>query len=85
MPIWKRNVIIYWIGSFITACGLSLVVPFIAFYIEQLGVKDINNVGELSGGAFAVTYLVAATMSTIWGNLQIGEEGKVFYLSQALD
>ena len=36
MASWKRNLMICWLGCFTTA-GMSLVIPFLSFYIEELG------------------------------------------------
>ena len=34
MASWKRNLMICWLGCFTT--GMSLVIPFLSFYIEEL-------------------------------------------------
>ena len=36
MASWKRNLMICWLGCFTTAAGMSLVIPFLSFYIEEL-------------------------------------------------
>jgi hypothetical protein len=35
---WKRNLTITWKGYFLTGTALSLMMPFIPLYVEQLGV-----------------------------------------------
>lgn len=69
MSLWKRNLIVCWLGAFTTSCGICIVVPFMPLYIEQLGVSDIRLVSQLSGVAFSVTFLAAAVMSPVWGRL----------------
>lgn len=69
MKAWKRNILICWVGSFTTSVGLSLVVPFLPFYIQQLGVKNLKAVEQLSGFAFGITFLFAALMSPLWGKI----------------
>lgn len=36
---WQRNLKIAWIGTFFTGASFSIVMPFMALYIEELGVK----------------------------------------------
>ncbi|MGL6102470.1 MAG: multidrug transporter subunit MdtG, partial [Exiguobacterium acetylicum] len=40
MPLWKRNLVVVWFGSFLTAAALSLVLPFLPLFIEELGVDS---------------------------------------------
>lgn len=67
MTIWKRNLYISWIGSFFTAAGMNLVIPFLPLYIQQLG--ETRNVEVWSSLAFSSTFLTAAIFSPIWGKL----------------
>jgi MFS transporter, DHA1 family, multidrug resistance protein len=60
---------ILWLGSFAVSAGMSLVVPFLSVFIEQLGVKNIGQVEQLNGIAFAITFLAGAALSTFWGHL----------------
>lgn len=69
MQLWKRNLIVCWLGSFTTSCGINIVVPFMPFYIEQMGIKDLGMVTLLSGIAFSITFLAAALMGPLWGRL----------------
>lgn len=56
MASWKRNLIICWLGCFTTAAGMSLVIPFLSFYIEDLGVTGTSEIAQWSGIAFGVTF-----------------------------
>jgi hypothetical protein len=38
-PHWKRNLAVCIFGSFTTIVSLTLVVPFLPLYVEQLGVQ----------------------------------------------
>ncbi|ADU28123.1 MFS transporter [Ethanoligenens harbinense] len=69
MELWKRNLIVCWLGEFTTSCGMSIVVPFMPFYIEQMGIKDLSTVSVLSGAAFSITFVTAAVMAPVWGTL----------------
>lgn len=65
---WKRNLMVAWLGCFFTGSSMSLVMPFIPVYIEQLGTPS-NQVELFSGLAISVTAFAAAIVAPIWGNL----------------
>lgn len=67
MKIWKRNLIVCWLGAFVTALGLSQIAPIMPLYIKQLGIHDISTIEQISGVAFGVTFVVLAIFSPIWG------------------
>ncbi|AKN30519.1 MFS transporter [Clostridium carboxidivorans P7] len=67
MKIWKKNLIVCWFGSFVTALGLSQIAPIMPLYIKQLGVHNISAVEQISGIAFGITFVVLAIFSPIWG------------------
>ena len=48
MASWKRNLMICWLGCFTTAAGMSLVIPFLSFYIEELGVTGTSSIAQWS-------------------------------------
>ena len=68
MPLWKRNLIVCWIGMFATGIGMSQIAPVLPLYIKSLGISDLNTVKQLSGLAFGVTFVVSAIFSPIWGS-----------------
>jgi len=65
---WKRNLMISWIGCFFTGASMSLVMPFIPIYIEELGAPK-SQIELFSGLAISVTAFAAAIVAPIWGNL----------------
>jgi MFS family permease len=67
VAVWKRNLLICWIGTFATAIGLSQLAPVLPLYIEQLGEHDPNRVAELSGLIFGISFIVSAIFAPIWG------------------
>lgn len=38
MEIWKRNLVVCWLGMFVTAIGMSQIAPVLPLYIKMLGV-----------------------------------------------
>ncbi|WP_353049052.1 multidrug efflux MFS transporter [Exiguobacterium sp. s26] len=81
-PLWKKNLIIVWIGSFLTAASMSLVLPFLPLFIEELGVTDSDQVVTWSAVAFGATFLVAAIVSPLWGRLA-DQKGRKLMLIRA--
>jgi MFS family permease len=69
MDVWQRNLAICWLGSFMTVAGMTLVLPFLPLYLEDLGLTDVTAVEQWSGLAFGVTTLLAAIVSPLWGRL----------------
>lgn len=66
---WRRNLAVCWLGSFVTAVGMSLVMPFLPLYIVELGVRDVGAIAIWSGVTFGATFLLAALMAPLYGRL----------------
>ena len=65
---WKDNLRIAWLGSFLTGACISLVVPFMPIFVEQLGIEP-SQVTFYSGLAISVSAISAACVSPLWGIL----------------
>ena len=65
---WKENLRVAWFGSFLTGASISLVVPFMPIFVEQLGIEQ-NQVAFYAGLAISVSAVSAALVSPIWGIL----------------
>jgi DHA1 family multidrug resistance protein-like MFS transporter len=66
---WRRNLYIIWGAQFIAMMGMSLVVPFLPFYIRSLGVTTPSAVAQWSGLVFAGPFLPAFFLTPVWGFL----------------
>lgn len=64
---WYRNLILLWIGTFLTAVSFSLIMPFLPVFMGELGVSE--GVEWWAGITFGAAYLASAVMSPIWGSL----------------
>lgn len=84
MQRWQRNLYICWFGSFATVAGMSLVIPFLPLYIEQLGVHNIGAVEQWSGATFSAPFLLSAIVSPIWGKLADKKGRKLMLLRASL-
>lgn len=69
MEIWKRNLLGLWVAEFLAMSGMSMVVPFIPFYIRELGIKDIHNIAQWSGLVIAGPFFISTFMTPVWGTL----------------
>ena len=66
---WQRNLMVCVFGSFTTIIAMSLLLPFLPLYVEQLGVTDPAAVVQWSGIAYGATFLSAALTAPLWGRL----------------
>lgn len=65
---WKKNLRIAWLGNFLTGASYSLVMPFMALYVEELG-APAGKVEYYAGLAVAIAALAAGIFAPIWGRL----------------
>jgi MFS family permease len=66
---WRRNLAVCVIGSFTTIVAMTLLLPFLPLYVEQLGVKDQAAIAQWSGVAYGATFFAAALVAPLWGRL----------------
>ncbi|MBI3004701.1 MAG: MFS transporter [Ignavibacteriales bacterium] len=69
MEPWRRNLYIIWAAQFIAMMGMSLVVPFLPFYIRSLGVTATEDVARWSGLVFAGPFFLSFFLTPVWGYL----------------
>lgn len=66
---WRRNLIVCLCGSFSTILAMTLMLPFLPIYVEQLGVHDHAAIVEWSGIAYGATFVTAGLVAPLWGHL----------------
>ncbi len=66
-PYWRRNLYVCLFGSFTTLVSMTLLLPFLPLYVEQLGVHDPAAIVQWSGIAFSATFIPAALVQPLWG------------------
>lgn len=69
MNVQKRNFIIIWISNFLVAGTMTMIMPFLALYIETFGDHSDAYVQRWSGLIFGATFVTALLMSPIWGRV----------------
>ncbi|OLZ09530.1 multidrug efflux MFS transporter [Sulfobacillus thermosulfidooxidans] len=69
MEAWRRNLYVLWITNFIMGSSMSLVIPFLPIYIQQLGIHQLSSLERWSGLVFSATFMVSAFVQPLWGRL----------------
>lgn len=68
-PYWRRNLAVCLVGSFTTIVAMTLLLPFLPIYVEELGVSDHAAIAQWSGIAYGATFFAAALVAPLWGRL----------------
>lgn len=63
-PAWQRNLRLLWAGHFLTTAGLTMMVPLLPFYMEELGAAADS---LWSGLALAAPALTLMLVAPLWG------------------
>src|SRR5579875_1922328 len=66
---WRRTLWILWIADFFTGMGMSLILPFLPLYIEQLGVYQTAAVERWTGWIFSAQFIVSVFFQPLWGSM----------------
>jgi len=66
---WQRNLFVCFFGSFTTVFAMTIMLPFLPLYIEELGVHGHSAVVQWSGIAFSATFISAGLIAPVWGRL----------------
>lgn len=66
-PQWRRNLYVCVFGAFTTVLAMTLLLPFLPLYVEQLGVHGHAAIVQWSAIAFSATFLAAGLAAPFWG------------------
>lgn len=69
MELWQKNLYSLWFSQLIAAMGLSMIIPFLPFYLRELGVTEGEAVKIWSGLIFSAPFMVSAFLQPVWGIL----------------
>ena len=67
MEPWRKNLYTLWLTEFLAALGMAFVLPFIPFYLRELGVGEAAEVKKWSGLIYAGPFLTATFTVPLWG------------------
>ena len=68
-PYWRRNLAVSLVGSFTIIVAMTLLLPFLPLYVEELGVSGHAAIVQWSGIAYGATFFAAALVAPLWGRL----------------
>ncbi|MGH2668799.1 MAG: MFS transporter, partial [bacterium] len=66
---WRRNQIAITVAAAMVFLGFTLVMPFLPFFVESLGVRGTAAIAAWSGLLLTVSPLIAALLGPFWGRL----------------
>lgn len=69
MESWKKNLYSVWTAQFIAMVGMSMVIPFLPFYIRELGISDQSELEKWSGIVFSGPFILSFLLTPVWGAL----------------
>ncbi|HEY6616940.1 MAG TPA: MFS transporter [Vicinamibacterales bacterium] len=69
MDNWRRNHVAVTAASFVGFTGFTMVMPFLARYVQELGVTDVGDVALWSGLTLGVTPAVSALCAPVWSRI----------------
>lgn len=69
MELWRKNLYVLWGTQFLAMAGMNLVVPFLPFFIRQLGISDPTSLARWSGLVFAGPFFLSVLATPVWGTL----------------
>ncbi|MBS9337171.1 MFS transporter [Fructobacillus parabroussonetiae] len=81
---WKRNMWIIWLAVMMTGIAFSEIIPFLSLYIDTMGHFTRDQLNFYSGASFAVTFLVSAIVSPLWGKVADKKGRKLMMMRAAL-
>lgn len=66
---WKRNLYILMVCQFFVMAAMTMIIPFLPLYLQELGVTDPQAVSRWAGIIFGANFLTAFLFSPLWGRL----------------
>jgi DHA1 family multidrug resistance protein-like MFS transporter len=68
-PGWKLTLFAVWVGEMLALIGFSSRVPFLPFYLGELGVSNVDDQALWAGGVNAAGAAAMALTAPLWGIL----------------
>lgn len=69
MNSWKKNLYILMICQFLVMGSMTMIIPFLPLYLQELGVTGEQTISRWTGIIFGVNFLSAFLFSPFWGKL----------------
>ena len=69
MKHWQRNLYVIATAQFVTILGFSAIWPFLPYYVQEMGVTDVDQVALWAGLMGSGSAITMAIFSPIWGSV----------------
>ena len=69
MQSWQRNLYVLWVAELLAISGFSVVMPFLPYYVQELGITSLEDAEMWSGILFAIHAVLMGIFAPIWGSL----------------
>ncbi|SDC20625.1 Predicted arabinose efflux permease, MFS family [Paenibacillus sp. UNCCL117] len=69
MATWKINLIVLWAGQFLVMAGMTMIVPFLPLYLQEMGMHNEHEVAVWAGLIFAANFVTSFLFQPLWGGL----------------
>ncbi|MFC0558725.1 MFS transporter [Halalkalibacter alkalisediminis] len=66
---WKRNLWILVVSQFLVISAMTMIIPFLPLYLQELGVKNPETLSIWAGVIFGANFLTAFLFSPFWGRM----------------
>jgi DHA1 family multidrug resistance protein-like MFS transporter len=66
---WQRNLAVLWIGQVIATAGFSVTLPFLPYFVQELGITGVDRVAFWAGLVTSAQATTMALMAPVWGSL----------------
>jgi len=66
---WQRNLAVIWLAELIAISGFTVFMPFMPYYVQELGVTRLEEVEFWSGLLISAQAVTMATVAPLWGSL----------------
>jgi DHA1 family multidrug resistance protein-like MFS transporter len=66
---WKVNLTVLWFGQFLVMAGMTMIIPFLPLYIQEMGITDPDQLAVWAGVIFAGNFVTSFIFQPIWGRL----------------
>ncbi|WP_221568158.1 MFS transporter [Alkalihalobacillus sp. TS-13] len=67
MENWRKSARFLWLCNFIIVAAMTMILPFLPLYLEELGVTGSKALSNWTGAVFSAAFLSGAIMAPIWG------------------
>ncbi|NEU29490.1 multidrug efflux MFS transporter [bacterium LRH843] len=69
MGRWRRNLRILVVSQFLVMGAMTMIIPFLPLYLQELGVENPETLGVWAGLIFGANFLTAFLFSPFWGRM----------------